>query len=478
MMREWKLVRRSSIALAAIVAGPLFPPTSEARDITEILQDKGLITRDEYKEATRTPSSKPSIQYKEGLGFVFTTPDNRFSLAVGGFVQVRYTLTDIDERYANPSRGTSDSQTFDVPRTRLWWRGTAFSPRVYYKVEIDVASTSGGDVLRDAYAGFVIVDDGWLAIQGGQMKTPYSRQEYTSDSKLEFVDRALATNNFRFERHKGILLIGTPLNSLIEYYAGVFNTTGRNGPLNGTNDLLYLGRFVVNPLGPVPYSEGDFGPTPTPLVAIGASYGYERTPASTFTSAATAGPDPNNPDQTIITATGTGQNRVPYQLMIQPFYNRLQNPNNLVVGIQNFETDLSARWLGCDINFEYFLGFNNTAFLRASQPAPFALPPSNFNSKGYYAQIGYFVIPKKLQLAARYSEITPNEKANVKLFNGTTVTQSQDELLGAASWYFAEHNLQLQTDFGPVDSYGVRDTAGNISNRHDLRWRIQAQVVF
>ncbi|HZR84892.1 MAG TPA: porin [Candidatus Binatia bacterium] len=469
---EWQL---TSACLAVFVCA--LASSASARDLTEILTEKGLITPEEGAEAKAT-TTKPTVAYKEGLGFVFATPDKRFSLAVGGYLQVRYTLTDIDGRYVNPSRGTTDSQSFDVPRARLWWQGTAFTPRLYYKIEIDVATTASGDTLRDAYLGYAVVENDWLSIRGGQYKTNYSRQEMTSDARQEFVERALATLNFRFDRAKGIQLSGTPMNSLIEYYAGVFNTTGRNGPANPSNDFLYLGRFVVNPLGPIPYSEGDFGPTPSPLVALGASYGYERTPASSFTSAATAGPNPDDPTQTILTSTGTGINRVPYQLMIQPAYSRLQNPNDLTVGIQNFETDLAARWIGFDLSFEYFLGWNNTQFLRSVPPAPFVLPPSNFNSRGYYGQLGYFVIPKKVQLAARYSEITPNEKAEVRLFNGTTVTQRQSEMLGAVDYYFSEHNLKLQTDFGPLDSYGVRDAAGNTSNRHDFRWRVQAQLVF
>jgi phosphate-selective porin OprO/OprP len=453
------------------------PGQAFARDLAEILQDNGTISRDEFKEASNTVT-KPFITYKEGLGFVFATPDNRFSLAVGGYVQLRYTLTDIDNRYQNSSKGTGDSQTFDVPRARVWWRGNAFSPRVFYKIEIDVATTSGGDTLRDAEVGYQLIEDDWLTIKGGQFKTFYSRQEMTSDSRLEFVDRALATNNFRFERAKGVALYGSPLNSLIEYYGGVFNTTGRNGPLNSTDDFLYLTRFAVNPLGPVPYSEGDFGPTPSPLFAIGASYAYERTPASTFTTAATTAPDPNDPTKTVINTTGSVQNRVPYQGMIQPFYNKLQNPNQLTVGIQNFEVDFTGRWLGIDIDSEYFLGFNNTQYLASVPPSPFSLPPGNFNSHGYYAQAGYFIIPKKLQIAGRYSEMTPNEKAVVKFPNGSTETANQDELLGAVSWYFADHNLKIQTDFGPVNNNGAKDTAGNVANRHDLRWRVQAQLIF
>jgi phosphate-selective porin OprO and OprP len=472
-------VNRHGLAVAVLVGwAALQPVKASARDIVDILQDRGLITPDEKKEANST-NTKPFITYKEGLGFVFATPDKRFSLAIGGYTQVRYTLTDNDERFRNASKGTGgDNQSFDVPRSRFWLRGNAFTTRLFYKLEVDVATTSGGDTLRDAELGYQLIEDDWLTIKGGQFKTFYSRQEMTSDSRQEFVDRSLATNNFRFERAKGVALYGTPMNSLIEYYAGVFNTTGRNGSLNSSDDFLYLTRFAVNPLGPIPYSEGDFGPTESPLFSIGASYGYERTPASTFTTAATAGADPNDPTKQVITANGTEVNRVPYQGMIQPFYNKLSNPNNLTVGIQNFEVDFAARWLGIDLGFEYFLGFNNSAFVGSTPKAPFALPPGNFNSQGYYAQAGYFIIPKKLQIAGRYAEITPNEKNVVKFPNGDTETANQTELLGAVSWYFAEHNLKLQTDFGPVDNNGAKDTAGNVANRHDFRWRVQAQLVF
>jgi hypothetical protein len=60
----------------------------------------------------------------------------------------------------------------------------------------------------------------------------------------------------------------------------------------------------------------------------------------------------------------------------------------------------------------------------------------------------------------------------------TAGTQGQDELLGAVSWYFSEHNLKIQTDVGPVNNYGVKDQAGDVTNRHGLRCRVQAQLIF
>lgn len=464
-------------AVCLLAASALTPCRAQARELVEILADKEIITIDEKKEALKTVT-KPYITYREGKGFVFTTPDDRFSMAIGGRLQARYTLTDIDDAFVNPNRGTEDSQSFDIPRARVWWEGHAFTPRFRYKLQIDVAG-GGGDILRDMELEYDIIDDKWLTIKGGQMKTPYCRQEMTSSGRLEFVDRSLACSNFRFERARGVMFQGLPMNALIEYYAGAFNTTGRNGPSNPDTNFLYVTRFAINPFGPVPYSEGDFENTPSPLLAIGVSYGYEKAKGSVFTSAATTGPDEDDPTMDVITANGSAQNQVPFLRMIQPFYNKLANPNGITANVHNVSTDLAFRWMGFDLNFEYFLGFiSNDANSTAAPGAPFVLPPSSFDNHGYYAQAGYFIIPKKLQIAGRYSEINANDENFVTTASGKRISPNQTELLGAISYYFWQHNLKIQTDFGPVDSSGLRNAAGNISDRNDFRWRVQAQVIF
>lgn len=460
-----------------VVATVVAPRLARARDLTEILADKEIITLDEKKEANRT-ITKPTIVYKEGTGFTFATPDDRFSLSIGGRLQVRYTLTDIDSAFVNPQKGVEDNQTFDVPRARVWWKGTAFTPRLKYEIQIDVAGGSG-DILRDAFLEYEILDDKWLSVKAGQMKTPFCRQEITSSGKLEFVDRAIACANFRFERAKGIQLLGTPMNSLVEYYAGIFNTTGRNGPVNPDDNFLYVTRLAVNPFGPIPYSEGDFDNTPTPLVAIGVNYGYEKAKGSVFTSAATVGPSSSDPDVDVITANGSAQNNVPFLRMIQPYYNKLANPNAITANVHNVGTDLAARWMGFDLNFEYFLGFvTNDAWQSAAPGAPYALPPTTFDNHGYYVQGGYFIIPKKFQVAMRYSELNANTSATVKTNSGRKVSPYQSELLGALSYYFWQHNLKIQTDFGPVTNTAQKNVDGGISDKNDFRWRIQAQLIF
>ena len=460
-----------------VAATILVPHLANARELVDILADKEVITLDEKKEAMKT-ITKPTIVYKEGKGFTFATPDERFSLSVGGRLQVRYTLTDIDSAFVNPQSGREDSQSFDIPRARVWWEGNAFTPRLKYKLQIDVAG-GGGDILRDAELEYEIIDQKWLSVIGGQMKTTYCRQEMTSSGRLEFVDRSLACSNFRFERARGIQFRGTPMNSLIEYYAGAYNTTGRNGPSNPDTNFLYVTRLAVNPFGPIPYSEGDFEMVENPLVAIGVSYGYEKAKGSVFTSAASVEPDEDDPSMEVISSNGSAQNQVPFLRMIQPYYNKLANPNAITANVHNLSTDFAARWMGWDLQFEYFLGFvSNDAWESAAPGAPYVLPPSSFDNHGFYVQSGYFIIPKKLQIAARYSELNPNSDARVTLDSGRKVSPYQNEILGAVSYYFWQHNLKIQTDFGPVTNTAQKNVDGGISDRNDFRWRVQAQLIF
>jgi hypothetical protein len=431
------------------------------------------------KEPSAAKSAMPNVAYKEGQGFVLTTPDDRFQLALGGYIQFRYTLTDIDHAYENPSKGTEDSQSFDIPRARVWWQGHAFTPKLNYKLEIELTA-AGGDLPRDFYLTYDLVEKNWLILKGGQWKVPFCRQEMTPDPRQGFTDRSLACNNLRFERDRGIQLYGTPANSLVEYYAGIFNGTGRNGPANPDNNFLYSARLATNPFGPVGYSEEGVAWSPAPLLGIGVGYVYDKVRADEFTTAATAGPDPNNPDKLILASSGGQKINTPFLRTIQPFYNALSNPGDATAEVQNLEGDIAFKWMGLFISAEYLRAWvENSQHAGAAKPIPpFKFVPNSIRPWGYYTDVGYFILPKRLQIGFRYSELTPDDQSTVKKGNGRVIVPRQTEMLGAINYYFWEHNLKLMSDFGSVTSMGVKDVAGNVQDRDDFRLRIQAQLVF
>jgi phosphate-selective porin OprO/OprP len=87
------------------------------------------------------------------------------------------------------------------------------------------------------------------------------------------------------------------------------------------------------------------------------------------------------------------------------------------------------------------------------------------NAAGMYAQAGYLILPKHLEVAARYAWYDPNDHVSDDL-----VTQVQ----GAVSWYFYNHNLKVQTDYTNIHA---QKGAGRPTT-DDRQVRLQAQLAF
>src|SRR5688572_17931251 len=105
MARRWLA---GALLAAMTAAGGI----AEGRELQEILKDKGILSFDETKEATK--SAGGFVGYKGGKGFVFQTGDGRFETAIGGRVQVRYTLLDVDADFSNAPGGVEDSSSVDI----------------------------------------------------------------------------------------------------------------------------------------------------------------------------------------------------------------------------------------------------------------------------------------------------------------------------------------------------------------------------
>jgi phosphate-selective porin OprO/OprP len=451
-MRTRQLLTWTVLSVVTATSG-----TAHARELQEILKDKGILSYDEMKEATK---SSGLISYKEGKGFVFQTGDGRFETAIGGRVQVRYTLLDIDNGFSNPPGGSEDSQSIDIPRARLWAQGRIYYPGLTYMLQIDTVG-GGGDILRDGYVDYLPIPG--IGIRGGQFKVPFARQEMTSSGKQQFVDRSIAANAMRQERQPGVMLYGTQLDQKIEYYLGAFNGTGRNKGSSDTSPLIAT-RFVVNPFGPMPYEESDVTYSDSPLAAIGATYVYNKVRGDEITTAARL--DPN--DDTKIISGGTVSQQAPLLRTVQPFYRNLQNIGRVGVNFNEVGVDTAFRWRGFSAAAEYYYAGVDTN--RVVSAAPFGADPGSFNAKGWYAQGGYFLIPKKLEAAFRWSELDPNTDVD---------HNDQREIRGALGWYFSGHNLKLQGDVGEIRTEGIKQaSSGRTLPRANMEYRLQFQFIF
>lgn len=356
------------------------------------------------------PAPKPKAQVGYKKGFFIKSADGNYKLVIGGYVQFHF-------QYLR--EGGENEYGFRVRRARLAFKGHLFSPKFTYKFQFDFAKFKT-ELLLDAYVDYQIVGKDLFRVRVGQQTIPYIRQHQISSSAQMFIDRSLASKEFinaddvdndgdgvpdklvKNGRDLGVQIHGKPFNKKIEYQVGVFNGHGTN-TTNINNDFLYMGRFVYNVLGYAGYSyEGD--------------YKWHKKPAFFFGGSANYNVRNVSKDKVVSTGVETG-----------------------------------VKYKGFAATGEFF--YRNT------DPGDTLLKTTN--DYGYYAQAGYFVISKRMEIAARASQIfldgLQNDKAEFQL--------------GVNGFIYGNY-LKLQTDYSVLPN----NTINGIET--DQRFRLRLQTKF
>jgi phosphate-selective porin OprO/OprP len=400
-----------------------------AKTLEEVLKEKGVITEADFKEVT---AAKP-VAYQLGKGFTFTSPDARFQLSLGGRGQFQYQYLDKDD-VNGPAQEVS---VWRIRRFKVYMGGYAFTKNLTYRVQTDLAKSGTAQMLDDAWINYRFIDA--AQIQAGQFKIPFSRQELTSDGALQFVDRANAVDAFKPSYDVGTMAQGNVAGGRLAWNAGLFNGTGQSGTRT-TNSGAWAARVVFNPFGEMRYSEADLENTPNPLLSLGAGYfanTLKRNANSTFLDTTTSTPP--------YAGTSGWLGKAAANTAI------FDNTERVDVGTYGF--DAAFKWQGFSAQGEYFGGR-----AEGKNRGP------TMHARGYYGQAGYFLLPKKLEVAARYSSVDPNREKNRDL---------QVEVTGAVSYYFEGHNLKLQGDYTNIHV----QVAGK-QPTNDKQMRVQAQLAF
>jgi hypothetical protein len=290
--------------------------------------------------------------------------------------------------------------------------------------------------LRYGYVDWQICDTKpWYNLKAGEFKVPYSRQQLISSGKLDFVDRAPTDTVFAPSFAYGVMFWGRrggEKDDLIEYSAGVFDGSSDTGVVEGANinnnddGMMYAGRVAINPFGELPYSEGDLRPCPERdkfLMAIGFNAWYHQ-----------------------------DNNRSP----------TLDNFDDWAVGL-----DAAIMWRG-------IYAYGEIDYRNDQQP--------NFNDAldvwGWTAQIGYMIVPQKFEIGFRYSTVDWNGSTAAGTPTVPTNSASR-EMIGVLGYYWHEHNMKLQFDFGRVETHFADDDNGpNPSNVDEWRGRLQFSLYF
>lgn len=186
------------------------------------------------------------------------TEDERFSLGVGGFVQMRYAEP--------PLPGGADS--ISVPRIRLFGFGRLGSERLRYRVMVGRSEYGRPDQpdfeLFDAYLEYWASRGAKLRV--GQFKVPVFREWIESARLIGSVERSHLTRMLLPGRSVGALLYGSTPENGLEYSLGLFH---RPAP-GEVNHPSVSGRAVWNLTGESIDGELAFGEAPL-AVSVGAS---------------------------------------------------------------------------------------------------------------------------------------------------------------------------------------------------------------
>ena len=340
----------------------------EAKSAIEMKRVEDLVSKQEDEEKDAWWKNVKA-GYKKG--FFIQTPDKNFKIKMKVRSQFQFSIDDTDDE--------NTETNFRIRRLRLAWQGNAFRPWLKYKVQLDASDevelkTMLLEAVYPTRYGNVLVP------RIGQFKVPFNREELNSSAYLQLVERSVVNKEFAFGRDIGAALYGV-IGNYLTYGAGVFNGDGDNGRSKDSN-LLYVGRVQLTPCcGELEYggtfpSGGDYEiransiKSDKPLIAFAVSFaGMGGLDIERKT------PDSDLDERIEEIFDGTDARPVSDIFSISSDvsfrYRRI-----------SFEGEYNARWID-----------------------PRGIGEDKVFDQGFRVQGGFFLMPKFIEIAARYAII-------------------------------------------------------------------------
>lgn len=355
----------------------------------EISSSAGNIIQEKKKNSTiKNSLTKREITIENGR--------TSFKFKYGARLQTRFDLTRVQEAGAN-----SESELY-FRRVRLKSDGHLFTPKLEYKIEIDVIGAQVLDaVLKwNFYQNFVL----WA----GQTKLRGNRERVISSQNLQFVDRSLLNAKFTLDRDIGFWLMHhfKAGNGVIREVVSVSRGEGRDifedHPMPIDQGLDYTARLEYLPFGNFTnkgdYKGSDLEREPTPKLSMGLTFDYNENAVKTRGQKGSI--------------TGSEANLVSW------------------IG------DLMFKYKGFSVMTEYVdrkvCKCTDVTFEQYED-----LVHDFYTGTAFNAQSGY-VFKNNFELAARYTQVRPLEESS---FNDLT------EYTFVLSKYIVGHKIKFQTDF-------------------------------
>ena len=267
---------------------------------------------------------------------------------------------------------------------------------------VTTESTTGLATLEDYYVDYVPFS--FFGVKIGQFKVPFLMQELTSSGKQQFVDRSLSTGFFNLSRDLGVTLHCDFWEKGLNYNLFFMNGDGIN-TINRNQSLMAGVRLEYPILGEYKPSESDTDDSQEHNLGVGLAYAFNELGSAFVNGTVPAG------------------------------------------------AKMSLGTL--DVGYKYKgFSFQGAGMISRSHDT------AKLTNYGWNAQVGYFIVPKKFEVAVRsagtvFSNALPN----------------QYEYAAALNYFIAGHGIKLQTDYALImNNRGL--------NLNDHRVRTQVQVIF
>ncbi len=361
---------------------------------------------------TKARDNKIKVKTKKGTGLTFQTADKNYKLRIrlrGQFLA----------NYINPDGDDNEGLGFRVRRLRVTWDGNAFAPWMKYKVEYDF---SRDGELKDMELSFA--KNKAFVPTMGQYKVPFNREVLNSSSVLQVIDRSIITDYFEYDRDIGAGVYGLLGGGMILYDFGVFQGEGTNQK-NDKKDtgMLWAGRVQAALIGGnAKKVKENFAKKPT--LTVGAAIAGIDVEGGSDSNIGISSGERVLEDGKVTSFTADINYRDPRFNLTGEYIGRWVNPDDVGVG-----TD-----------YDY----------------------------GFRVQGGFFLVPKKVELASRYAMVTfDDDVAGVDgdLDNVWTFTQGLNYYLSG------NHQWKVQFDY---TFQREEDLAGVESDESMVRAQVQA----
>ena len=399
-----------------------------------------------------TPRAGFTAIYDNGFVIRPNNPnESPFSLKINHQSTFRFSGFDRDERSWIDSAGNvnaiNSSSNFLIPRGRLIFSGNAWLPKLSYNLNIDYNTVSNNAIGFRAYSLSYRFNRA-LEMSVGQNKVPGSREWLLSSwVAQEGPDRSMATTFFRPSLSQGVWCRGEPLDGL-HYHAMLSN--GFN-TLNQTPNQFNQRACLSDSVWWEPW--GDFGPGYSDLedhdelaMRAGSSYTFALGQGNQSDSDAIENSAVRLSDGTLITQKGALSPGVTLQRY----------------DLSLFAMDLAFKVRGCSLSTEIY--FQELSSLQGS--GSIQLSPTR--AYGGFAQGGFFLLPRKIELYSRTSWVTG------EFGSGT-------EVAGGFNWFVlpGKSNLRYTFDVAGLESSPAdQNRTGFVAGQTGILFRTQINASF